>query len=71
MHETFCFWDIEEWKNHLTESGFRVHPSSSSYTNDWIVKNRWEGKAELFTQGKGGLESVAYPGTTMLLIGVK
>lgn len=71
MHETFCFWDFEEWKNHLTEAGFRIHPSSSSYTNDWIVKNRWEGKAELYVMGGEELQPVAYPETTMLLIGVK
>lgn len=71
MHETFCFWDFEEWKNQLIEAGFRIHPSSSSFTNDWIVKNRWEGKAELYAMGGEELQRVAYPETTMLLIGVK
>lgn len=71
MHETFCFWDFEEWKNHLTEAGFCIHPSSSSFTNDWIVKNRWEGKAELFIMSENELQPIPYPETTMLLIGVK
>lgn len=71
MHETFCFWDFEEWKNQLSEVGFRIHTSSSSFTNDWIVKNRWEGKAELYLMAENQLVPVDYPETTMLLIGVK
>ena len=71
MHETFCFWDFEEWKNKLIEAGFSIHPSSHSFTNDWIVKNRWVNKATLFTLQNNRLEKIDYPITHMILTGVK
>jgi hypothetical protein len=33
MHETFCFWDFDEWKLHLEEVGFKVHPDSKAFSN--------------------------------------
>ncbi len=71
MHETFCYWDFEEWKTHLQEAGFAIHPSSMAFTNEWIANNRWKGKAELFTLQHGQLQPIEYPVTTMFLIGVK
>jgi hypothetical protein len=71
MHETFCFWDFSEWKNNLQQAGFIIHPSSKAFTNEWIVQNRWKGKAELFTLINNKLEPLDYPVTTMFLIGVK
>ena len=68
MHETFCFWDLEEWKHELEKAGFRIHPSSTAYTNKWIADNRWKGKVELYDPGFTKME---YPATTMLLIGSK
>lgn len=71
MHETFCFWDFEEWKKNLSHAGFIIHPSSSAFRNEWITENRWKGKAELFEQIKDSLIPFEYPVTTMILIGVK
>ncbi|MFT3826237.1 MAG: transferase [Chitinophagaceae bacterium] len=71
MHETFCYWDFEEWKAHLQEVGFAIHPSSIAFTNRWIANNRWKGKAELFTLQHEQLQPLEYPVTTMFLIGVK
>ena len=71
MHETFCYWDFEEWKSHLQEVGFAIHSSSTAFTNEWIANNRWKGKAELFTMNKEQLQPMEYPVTTMFLIGVK
>ena len=68
MHETFCFWDFEEWKEALQKAGFRIHPSSIAYTNKWIADNRWKGKAALYD---ADLVKLEYPVTTMLLIGIK
>jgi hypothetical protein len=68
MHETFCFWDLEEWKHELEKAGFRIHPSSTAYTNKWIADNRWKEKVELYDPGFTKME---YPVTTMLLIGSK
>jgi len=55
----------------LQQAGFTIHSSSKAFTNDWIVNNRWKGKAELFTLENGTLVSFDYPVTTMFLIGVK
>ena len=71
MHETFCFWDFEEWKNHLREVGFLIHPDSKAFANEWIINNRWKGKASLFTLQNNTLVPHPYPETTMFLIGVK
>ena len=68
MHETFCFWDFEEWKQELKKVGFRIDPSSTVYTNQWIADNRWVGKVMLYNLN---LEILEYPVTTMLLIGLK
>ncbi len=68
MHETFCFWDVEEWKHELQKVGFRIDPSSTAYTNKWIVDNRWVGKVALHDLN---LEILEYPVTTILLIGLK
>jgi hypothetical protein len=71
MHETFCFWDFNEWQSHMQQVGFAIHPSSSAFTNQWIVDNRWQGKAVLYTLVDGNLLPMAYPPTTMLLIAIK
>ena len=70
MHETFCFWDFEEWKNHLQKIGFKISPESNAYVNDWIVKNRLEGKVELFSD-HGSPTKLDYPVTGMILIAQK
>lgn len=71
MHETFCFWDFNEWKEEMQAAGFKIHPSSVAFTNDWIVENRWKGSAALFRQENGQLQPEPWPVTTMFLIGVK
>jgi hypothetical protein len=70
MHETFCFWDFEEWTTHLKEVGFTISEKSHAYTNEWIVKNRLEGKVELFNNSNAH-EKIAFPVTNMLLMAVK
>ena len=71
MHETFCFWDFNEWKDELVKVGFKIHPSSRAFTNEWIVENRWENCAEIFELKNGELVKMSYPPTTMFLIGIK
>jgi len=71
MHETFCFWDLEEWKTNLQKAGFTIHPESKAFANEWIIKNRWQGKAALFSLTEDQLVSLPYPETTMFLIAVK
>ncbi|AYB30924.1 transferase [Chryseolinea soli] len=71
MHETFCFWDFDEWKQHLEQAGFTIAPESKAYTNPWIVENRLRGKLELFEQTENGLWQIEYPVTNMILLGEK
>ena len=61
--------------------GFRVRENpndptkwSRAYSSPWIVKNRFEGKVELYRQvgGQGGrLEKLPYPVTNMVLVAEK
>jgi len=71
MHETFCFWDFQEWRTQLGTSGFHVLPESHAYTNEWIVQNRLVGKVSLYNQTSDGIESLPYPVTNMLMIAEK
>jgi len=71
MHETFCFWDFQEWQQALTEAGFRISTSSYEFTNPWIVENRLAGKVNLFRHSDKGIEPVPYPVTNMVLVAEK
>jgi hypothetical protein len=71
MHETFCFWSFPEWSQAVERAGFRVHPGSLAFANPWIVKNRFEGKVELFRETANGRTPLPYPVTNMLLIAEK
>ncbi len=71
MHETFCFWDFDEWQTQLKNAGFSIHAGSKVFRNEWIVKNRWEQHARLFTLENDQLQPEEYPVTTMILIGVR
>ncbi len=71
MHETFCFWDFNEWSEQLREVGFKIHPDSKAFTNSWIADNRWKDKAALFSFTGTELLREEFPVTTMFLIGIK
>jgi hypothetical protein len=70
MHETFCFWDFDEWKQHMVDTGFVIASESKAYANEWIIKNRFEGKVQLFTDAVSP-QPMNYPITNMLLLGFK
>jgi hypothetical protein len=71
MHETFCFWSFNEWKQNLQAAGFTILPESNAYTNPWIVENRLKGKVELFEKTDSGLSQINYPVTNMILLAEK
>jgi SAM-dependent methyltransferase len=71
MHETFCFWDFNQWTAVLEETGFKVLPSSHAYTNEWIVENRLKGKVDLFIETGDGVAELPYPVTNMILVAEK
>lgn len=68
MHETFCFWDFDDWKLELNKAGFSIATGSHAYTNQWIVNNRLKGKVELFDEH---LNPISYPVTSMIMIAGK
>jgi hypothetical protein len=70
MHETFCFWDFDEWKQQLQQAGFRISEKSNAYTNEWIVRNRYLGKVDLF-EDTTQLNKLDYPVTNMIVLAVK
>jgi hypothetical protein len=70
MHETFCFWDFNEWKYNLELAGFTVASESRAYTNEWIVENRLLGKVELYESVHDEeIQKINYPVTNMILLG--
>ncbi len=75
MNEEFCFWSFSKWKQVLAETGFSIlenpnQPEHGSrvYSNPWIVQNRFETHAQLFTPGGSPL---AWPPTNMILVAEK
>ena len=71
MHETFCFWSFNDWKQHMEEVGFTINPQSKVFTNDWIADNRWKESVKLFKLEGSELIPQKYPVTTMFLIAEK
>jgi SAM-dependent methyltransferase len=71
MHERFCFWTFDEWRAALEAVGFQANRRSYIYRNEWIVENRWKGKAELYEEVQGEFVPLEYPPTTMVMIAVK
>jgi hypothetical protein len=69
MNEEFAFWSFSDWKRELEEAGFKVHPLSRAYTNQWIVDNRWKGKVELWAKEGEVLVAVPWAATNMVLVG--
>jgi hypothetical protein len=68
MHETFCFFDFNDWRKHLADVGFTIAGGSHAYTNQWIVDNRLKDKVGLFDEDHLPLE---YPVTGMIMIAEK
>ncbi|ASZ10238.1 methyltransferase domain-containing protein [Chitinophaga pendula] len=72
MHETFCFWNFEDWKQALEATGFHIDARSGSYRNEWIVQNRLVGKTQLFRQQEDGtLVTIDFPVSHLLLLARK
>ena len=68
IHETFCFWSFPQWKKNLEDAGFTVSEKSHALTNEWIVNNRWLGKARILDESENPLP---WPPTNGILIAEK
>lgn len=71
MHETFCYWSFSDWKRELEAVGFSIDANSKSYTNDWLVENRYQSKADLYEIREGKPSRLAYPATHTLIVAEK
>lgn len=70
IKEKYTYWTPEEAKQTLEELGYvnvRVIPDP----NEWILKNRLEGKIELYEMTKNGLQYVPFPMSHMVVVGEK
>jgi len=68
MHETFCFWDFNDWKMELEKIGFRAKNNSRLMTNSWVIENRYKNRATLFDKD---LNLLPYPPTNVLIFAEK
>ncbi|NMM49906.1 class I SAM-dependent methyltransferase [Marinigracilibium pacificum] len=68
MHERFCFWSINDWKEALEDVGFTIGKETHAYTNQWIVDNRFDNKVQLFNSS---FEKVDNPPTNVLIVARK
>jgi hypothetical protein len=71
MHEEFAFWSFADWKQVLRRAGFTINNASHRYTSEWIVKQRWQGKVALYRRAGDELIPLAFPPTTVVMIGEK
>ena len=75
MNEEFCFWSFTKWKTVLGELGFQIRENpnipgenSRAYTNQWVVKNRYESHVALSSPAG---QPVSWPPTNMVLLAEK
>ncbi|MDF3821591.1 transferase, partial [Leptospira sp. 96542] len=77
MYESFCFWSFDDWLENVKDIGFKIHSKSTDYTNDWLIKHRYDGKVKIFTTTKNNPNKISdllptdWPVTHMLLIANK
>lgn len=71
MHERFCFWSYSDWQTELEKVGFHLDPNSHTYTNTWLVENRYRGSAELFELRDGKADPIPYPVTHLIMVAEK
>lgn len=71
MHEEFGFWSFNKWKRTLENIGFKIVSGSRRFKSDYIVKNMYKGRVEIYKKEKGKLVPEDYPPTNMILIGEK
>lgn len=72
MHERFCFWDYSDWIRALRQVGFEIKPTSRPMTNQWLIEQRFQPAAAVWTKNQAGtLQPADVPATNMLIFAVK
>jgi ubiquinone/menaquinone biosynthesis C-methylase UbiE len=70
IKEKYTYWSAEEAQQILEEEGYvnvRVIPDP----NEYIIKNRLEGKIDLHEMKRGKLSKISFPMTHMVVVGEK
>lgn len=76
-HERFCFFSPNEWVTLLEESGFQCTADTKPIQNPWLIDNRFEPAAQVFTRqqnagsGAGSLVAEDWSWTNVLLVAQK
>jgi SAM-dependent methyltransferase len=63
--EQFCGLEFADWRRLLTEVGFEIDPASSTIRNEWLIENRFAGRAALAGLDGGPLD---WPVTHLLAV---
>ena len=72
MHERFCFFNYDDWKQLLESVGFELTEGSGPITNQWLIDNRFAPAAQVFSRGENGeLSPTPTPETNVLLVAKK
>ncbi len=70
IKEKYTYWSLEEAERILAEAGYvnvRVIPDP----NEYILKNRLEGKIGLYDKADDDLHELSFPATHMVIVGEK
>lgn len=70
IKEKYTYWSLEEAERILTEAGY-VNIRVISDPNEYILKNRLEGKIRLFEETDDGVNELPFPATHMVIVGEK
>ncbi len=70
IKEKYTYWSAEEAKAHLAEAGY-VNIQVIPDPNQYILKNRLEGKISLFDSTDGELKAIPFPPTHFIIVGEK
>jgi len=71
MHERFCFWSYTDWVEALEKVGFAIGEGSAAKQNNWLIENRFEPAAKVFTYENGVLIPKEQPVTNVMIVAEK
>ncbi|MEK7648682.1 MAG: methyltransferase domain-containing protein [Patescibacteria group bacterium] len=71
LHEEFGFYSYTGWVKLLERMGFRIVNGSKTFSNEYIIKNKYEPRATLYVAQGSSLRQIDYPPTNMILVGEK
>lgn len=71
LHEEFGFYSYSQWTRLLEKIGFHIVSGSRAFSNEYIVKQKYEPRAKLYAMHGSSLLPFDYPPTNMILVGEK